>query len=398
MRKIAPALGLGLLSLGGAADAQAVPERRLDIGISVLNSYESNILRLPKGQAARPGQSRDDFRATPSVTIDVQQPLGRQEDRLAGSAGYDFYRENDQLERERIELAGGANLAFGPCSSQLMASYGRQQSDLADILPGERQVNTQTRTSYGGQLGCGGFGPLEPTFGYEHERIKNGDPLRRSGNSTRDSYNVGLNYARPIFGRVGLSTSYAESRYDRTADLPPGQANAIKVYSADITFERRIGSQLTGAASLGVTRVDPSLPDVPGFRGLSYSADLTWTPGTRLQAVVGISREARQPNLLNISYAIVDSYRGELRYALGDRIQLTTGLDYNRRSLRDSALTPGAVLQTEDRRLLLFAGASYRAGERLTFSLDGRAERRRSDFREFDYNNYTVAITTRLTI
>ena len=395
---MAPVLGLSLLSLGTAAHAQVVPERRLDIGISLLNSYESNILRLPRGVAAPPGQSRDDLRATPAITIDLQQPLGRQSVFLAGSVGYDFYRKNDQLERERIELTGGANLAAGPCTSRLALSYGRQQSDLADILAGERQVNTQTRTSYGAQLGCGGFGPLEPTFAYEHERVKNGDPFRRNGNTTQDVYSVGLNYARPVFGKIGVSTSYLTSRYDRTADLPPGLSNSIKTYTAGLNFQRQIGSQLTGTASLGVTRVDPSLPGVPGFRGLSYSADLTFTPGTRLQAAVGISREAQQPNLLNISYAIVDSYRGELRYALGNRIQLTTGLDYSRRSLRDSALTPGTVLLTEDRRLLLFAGASYRAGDRLTFSLDGRSEQRRSDFRELNYNNYTVALTTRLTI
>ena len=138
MRKIVPALGLGLLSLGGAAAAPGVPERRLDIGISVLNSYESNILRLRKGVPAPPGQSRDDIRATPAITVDILQPLGRQSVFLSGSAGYDFYRENDQLERERIDLTGGTNLAFGPCSSQLALSYGRQQSDLADILEGER--------------------------------------------------------------------------------------------------------------------------------------------------------------------------------------------------------------------------------------------------------------------
>ena len=62
---MAPVLGLSLLSLGTAAHAQVVPERRLDIGISLLNSYESNILRLPRGVAAPPGQSRDDLRATP---------------------------------------------------------------------------------------------------------------------------------------------------------------------------------------------------------------------------------------------------------------------------------------------------------------------------------------------
>lgn len=399
MSKIAPVVGLGLLSLGGAAGAQStLPERRLDIGVALVTSYDTNLLRLPRGVSAPPGQSRSDLRATPSLTIDIARPLGRQSVFLSGSAGYDFYAENKQLERERIDLTGGTDLSLGPCASRLQAGYARQQSDLADFLPGEPQVNTQTRTNYGGQIGCGGFGPLEPNFAYDRERVVNSDPRRRGGNTTQDTYSVGVAYERPVLGRLGLRTSYSKSRYDRTADLPPGMVNGIKVYSADIYFERQIGSQLTGSASAGLVRVDPSLEGVPGFKGISYAADLTWTPGTRLQANVGLSREAQQPNLLNISYAIVDSYRGVLRYALGNRIQLNAGADYSTRSLRDSLLTGGPLLQIEDRRLLMFTGASYRAGERLTFSLDGRAERRRSEFRELNFNNFSVALTTRLSI
>jgi hypothetical protein len=391
-------LGLGLLSLGGAAGAQGLPERRLDIGVTILNSYDTNILRLPEGASAPPGQSRDDIRATPSFTIDAEQPLGRQSVFLAGTVGYDFYRENNELERERIELAGGLNLNLRSCGSKLTVSYARQQSDLADVLPGERQVNTQTTTSYSGQLSCRGFGTLVPSFTYDRERTENGDRMRRSGNSTNDVYGFSLNYDRPVFGRLGVQASLSESRYDRTPDLPPDQSNAITVYSGGLTFERRIGSQLTGNISGGLTRVQPSLAGVPGFKGASYSADLTWTPGTRLQATLGLSREAEQPNLLSISYAITDNYQAQLRYALGERIRLSAGADYSRRKLRDSALTPGPVLQTEDRRLLLSAGGSYQVGERLTFSLDGRAERRRSDFDELSFNNYSVALTTRLTI
>ena len=251
MPKIAPALGLSLLSLGGAAGAQTLPERRLDIGVTVVNSYDTNILRLPEGATAPPGQSRNDVRATPSITIDIEQPLGRQSIFLSGSAGYDFYRENDQLERERIELTGGTNLNLQSCGSRLAATYGRQQSDLADILPGEREVNTQTRTLYRAQIGCRGFGPLEPTFTYERERVENSDPFRRNGNTTRDDYGVGLNYDRPVFGKVGIRAAYSDARYDRTAELAPGLTNGIKAYSAELTFERRLGSR----AAHGQTRL-----------------------------------------------------------------------------------------------------------------------------------------------
>jgi hypothetical protein len=113
---------------------------------------------------------------------------------------------------------------------------------------------------------------------------------------------------------------------------------------------------------------------------------------------VGTSRSAQQSNLLGISYSIVDDYRARTIYALSGRSRLSAAASYVRRSLRDSPSTPAALLDTEDRTLLLQGSASYSPSYRLALSLDVSSERRRSDNRLFNYDNFLVAFTTKLTV
>lgn len=396
--KFAPALGLGALTLGPAAWAQdAAPERRVDLGASAVTTYESNLLRLPDNAVVGLGREREDLRFTPSVTIDLQVPLGRQSVYLNGLAGYDFYKNNDDLDSERIELNGGSRMRLSSCSAQLGLSYARRQSDLADFLTAVRIENVENRVAFDGLLTCESAAGLKPSFGFGHERVGNSDDFRRTGNYSAETYTAGIAYGRPWLGDIGLDVSYRRGRYDdRPAVL--GNNERIDSYTAGINLSRKVGSQLTGSASLGFTRVDPSLAGVPGFKGLSWSLDLVWNPGTRFQAAVGASRDVQQSNLLDVSYAIVDDYRGRIDYALGDRVRLSLTGNHSRRSLRDSPLTPGGVLSGNDRTYRLSAAASYTPSYRLSFSLNAAAEKRKADNRLLDYDNFLVAVTTRLTV
>lgn len=399
LQKFVPILGISALTICSPSGAQTLPQRRVDVGVTLVNTYQSNILRLPDGVPALPGNSKDDLRFNPALTVDLELPLGRNSVFLNGLVGYDFYKENDQLERERIRLTGGTNLNFTSCGATLQATYARQQSDLDDIFLAQRRVNTENRWLYDAYFRCRTFGGLTPSLNLTREKVTNSDPNRQEGNYTSDTAAIYLGYERPVLGEIRLGFSYNESRYDERQPLPGLQAlDRIEVITADVGFTREIGSQLTGSASIGYTRVNPSLPGVEPYSGLSYSGDLSFTPGTRIRANVGFAREAKQSNLLSISYAIVDTYSGQVQYALGERITLTTGASYQHRSLRDSPLTAGPVLVTEDSNTRLFAGANYMVNRRLSFSLDGSAERRRADVDAFEYDNYTVALTTRLTI
>lgn len=398
--KFAPALGLSALSLGTSAWAQdGAPARRVDLGLSAAATYDSNFLKRSNDAplfGLQQGE-RDELRLTPAVTVDVQMPLGRQSVRLNGSAGYDLYTNNSDLNREHIALTGGGNLRFSTCNADLGVTFARQQSDLADILIGERIKNAETRWLFDGQTTCPVGVGLVPTIGVEHERVENSDPLRQTGNYTADGVRASIGFSRPALGDIAINAAFRRGRYDdRQAEA--GVSERIDTYTLGASFSRRVGSQLTGTVSAGYTKVDPNLPGVRPYSGPSWSADVTWTPGTRLQATFGASRSAQQSNLLNISYSIVDDYQAGAIYALGDRIRLSGGASYTRRSLRDSPLTPQPLFRDEDRAYRLRAGASYIASRRLSFSLDAADERRRSSNRLFSYDNFTVALTTRLNV
>jgi hypothetical protein len=405
--RFAPAAGLAVMCIGSAAAAQqGAGERRVEVSAALVSSYETNLLRLPDGAPEPLSGDRDDFRLSPALTLDLALPIGGQSAFLNGTVGYEFYARNSQLNRERILLNGGGNLNFAICGLFVAVTVGRQQSDLADVRQGnlvdDREdddlTNVETSTAYEGQLSCGSRLGIRPSFGYRRERVENADPERASGNHRSDTFSAGVRYSRPAFGEVAFTGSYVKGRYDERMLVPGAAPAPIEIYSADISLSREIGSQLTGSASLGLTRVDPNLPDVERFRGLSWSADLTWTPGTRLRATLGASREARQSNLLSISYAIVESYSAGAQYVLNDRVLLSAGASFVSRSLRDSAQIPGAVLQSEDRTFRASAGARYAVNPRLSFALDATRDQRRSSLDQFNYDNVTVALTTRFSI
>jgi hypothetical protein len=107
-------VGVSVCSLVQPAFAQADQSGpRMDVRISATDTYDHNVLRLDKATATPTGFARSDYRFTPSIDIDIVQPVGLQSVFLSGNAGYDFYKRNSRLERERINLVGGADLRIG---------------------------------------------------------------------------------------------------------------------------------------------------------------------------------------------------------------------------------------------------------------------------------------------
>lgn len=395
------------LPFGTSAWAQSsLPQRRVDIAATLAANYDSNLLKLPDDAEPTDRQrSRADYRLSPALTLDLNLPLGRQSVFLNGAAAYDFYALNTQLNNEKIQFTGGADLNASACGARLAASYTRQQSDFADVRagglidsPSDTSVkNIETRWLYQGDLTCGSPAGLRPTFGYRHERVENADPQRRSGNHSANTVEVGIGFSRPALGELSVGSSYSKSSYDdRPQGLPGAAPAAIETYAANVSFVREFGSQITGSVRLGLTKVDPNQPDVRPYRGFAGALNLTWTPGTRIQTTISASRDAQQSNLLSISYAIVDSFSVSSRYALNDRVTLNAEASYARRSLRDSASTPDPLLQGDDRTYRAAASALFAFNQRVSVSLEAGRDRRRSDNGLFDYDNVSVALTTKL--
>ena len=108
---------LGTAAIGSAMPALAQSDTApvSDVKFDVTAEFNSNVARSDAARAAARDLSRSDQRITPGLSVDLARNLGQTRLWLNGSAGYDFYRRNSQLNRERIGLESGIKQPVGPC-------------------------------------------------------------------------------------------------------------------------------------------------------------------------------------------------------------------------------------------------------------------------------------------
>jgi hypothetical protein len=200
-----------LACCGQAALAQTGATRNIGVSLNVQESYEDNVLRQPDFFPVPQGFSRNDFRLSPSLQLDVVQPVGRQSLTLVGAVGYDFYRRNTRLERERINLQAKANLAVGAnCKPDIGLAFSRQQSDLADFFSftNLRLRNREQRVTFSSAIKCGGIVGLRPGASFERSVVKNSSFFRRIGNFNSTAFGASLGYVNPTLGELTLFGNY----------------------------------------------------------------------------------------------------------------------------------------------------------------------------------------------
>ncbi|MGJ3628667.1 hypothetical protein AB5I41_20335 [Sphingomonas sp. MMS24-JH45] len=141
--------------------AQGLPREDVAIDLSLDVRHDSNVVRSSADRAAARGLVRSDQRATPSIDLILARPLGRNRVQIVASAGYDFYRRNSRLNRERLSLIGDGSVIGGPLTIDVTAALARRQSDPADLtpllIPGIDSIrNTQTTQDYSVRARLGG--------------------------------------------------------------------------------------------------------------------------------------------------------------------------------------------------------------------------------------------------
>ena len=143
-------LGAGALS----TPAHAQEMRRLDFGLQGRVEYNSNVARTDETQAAIRGLTLGDTIFTPAATFDLLLPVGRQSLFLLGSAGYSFYDNNKDLDRERVDLTGGVNTRFGPCAATFSGGYARGINRIDDPVLIDNVRNIQETERLGVDVSC----------------------------------------------------------------------------------------------------------------------------------------------------------------------------------------------------------------------------------------------------
>ena len=391
-------VGASACSLVTPAFAQGdLATAHTDIRAAVTDAYEDNVLRLPKSTPTPFSYTRNDYRFTPALNIDVVRPIGLQSVFLSGNVGYDFYARNKQLERERINLDGGADLRFGgTCRQHVQLGYSRQQSDLRDVFSTVRLQNREQRKSIGLAASCSGLIGIKPGVTYDYTNVSNSDDSREQGNYHASTFGGTLGYVSPALGEVSLYASYRFGTYPNRSRIPGIRVREdINVYNVGLRYSRSLGTRLRGNVSIGYTKVKPKLPGTAPFNGASYSADITFVPTTQLQTVVGISRSVNQSNLLQNSYSVDDSYSFAATYAVSPFIRANAGASFSKRKFKDSPLLGPTPFGSGDRTRQLSTGLGYTPPGKFSYAFDVAATKRSSALRRFDYNYFVARLTVR---
>ncbi len=384
-----------------AADAQtAASGGRNDIRVSLTDAYETNALRLGDSMPVPAGFSKDDYRFTPSIDFDIVRPVGVQSGFIKGTLGYDFYKRNQRLERERINVAAGFDLRFGgDCHQHAEIGISRQQSDLRDFTRTVALRSAERRKSYAVAINCGSVFGLKPGVSFDHQAVDNTAAIRQSSDFNSNTYGASLGYVSPVLGEISLFGSYRDGVYPKRISRGPNpQTDGIEVFNAGLRYNRDIGARLSTNISVGYNKVKPKLAAVRGFSGASFSAGIAWRANDQFRMNIDLGRSVSQSGLLDVSYSIDDSYAIGSSYAFNRALRARVGGSLLKRRFKESPLTQPNLLGSKDSNVQVYGGLDYSPPGRIGFFTDLTTARRSSQVNSFSYNYTTVRFGVRIGI
>lgn len=412
--RLSSAAGNGLwqmqLGLLGAALVIAVPTRAQEVrdgnyeevALNFDLRHLGNATRTSEEAAAARGLEVSDQRLTVGVDVAVNRSLGRNTLLLAGNAGYDFYRRNSQLNRERIGLRADVGLNVRACLVDLSAQIDRRQSDLDTItlvdLPGAEALrNAEMLQTYRAEGRCGYAYGLRPSIGYEHSRGDNSNDLREISDFRSNRVFAGLAYNHPVAGKVRLTYEREKVKFPNRAATPLAALAGYRLDEARLQLSRDVGTILTADAMVAYTWLKPDNAAGPAFKGATWRLTGTLKPTSRLQVRATTERSVRPSLGGEALFTRLSFTEGRATYALSERLTLSGGLSVSDRKYRGAQANFGPLLE-EDRFRRIFAGMTMRAGRRLQLTLEGGHERRNATGTIYDYDSAYLGLRGRLTL
>ncbi|MEO9213187.1 MAG: hypothetical protein ABI242_08600, partial [Caulobacteraceae bacterium] len=291
--------------------------------------YDSNVSGGNSDLAAAKGLKPADEIFAPSVNLNIVRPVGREVVFLQASAGYDFYRVNSILNRERIDLRGGVSGRVAACNATVTGDYDRFQSNLGD-LSRLAVKNTVDHESIGLDGSCGRPIGLAPTFSVNQNWTANSSLQQSFSNSNSTTASGGLAYRRPTFGSLSVFGQYTTTTYPNRGNLIgfPGISSGYTSWAGGLRFERRLGARIQADATLSYTSLSPDIAGTGGFKGLTYSGDITYRASRRLSGNLDFQRGPVPSNRLNSLYSLNQSLGAAVSYEAGPRVTLRLGASY----------------------------------------------------------------------
>ncbi|HEX7751734.1 MAG TPA: hypothetical protein VF440_04980 [Novosphingobium sp.] len=395
-----PLAGIAVVAaLPGTVHAQVAPKPRKEIRLDLVTRYDENVIGTSQAVANARSLSTSDVSLSPVVTVNIEKPFGPHRVGLIGEVGYNFYRRNTELNRERINLNADSDFRVGPCFVSPYVRFSRNQTDLGDIAfigPALLSVkNTETVQTYGSELACGRATGLRPVVGYEYEKGRNSNDLRKQSDYTSNMYSVGLRYVGPTFGVITLYARRRKTEYD-ALPLPNFGADRYRTTEYGVSYERNIGSRYQVAGSIGRTKVDSDNPLIGDRSGVTWNLRGTALFGSRLQVTLETANEFRNSLSSDATVNRMRSYSAQFNYAMTEVLRFN-GLARFEKNTRDYSFVPPPGTLFNDRRRIYRLGATYDYGRRTQFGVFVGREERNGNGTLFDYsaNNAGMSVGVR---
>lgn len=373
-----------------------------EVGLNFDLRHLGNAARTDAVTAAARGLELSDERLTVGVDVIVNRSLGRNTLRVAGNVGYDFYRRNTRLNRERIGAEAAVGVNVGPCLADLSARLDRRQSDLDSIgyidLPGVDSVqNTETVQVYRAEGRCGYVYGLRPSLGYVHSRGDNSNSIRDLSDYKSNRVFGGLAYDHPVAGKVKLTVERENVDFNKRQGTPLAALSGYRMDEVRLQLSRDIGTLLVADAMVAYNWLKPDGSAVPAFNGTTWRIGGTLKPGIRLQINASTERTISPSLRSEALYSKQRVHQVRATYALSERITANGGASFSKRTYPGAQANFGPLLEQDSFRRL-FAGMTYRTSRRLELGLEAGHEKRDGTGSLYDYSSGYVGVRGRLTL
>lgn len=362
--------------------------------------HHGNVARSNAVAAAARGLTISDEQLTVGVEVTVNRSLGRNSLKLSGHVGYDFYRRNSRLNRERIGVRAETGVNVGPCLVSLAGQFDRRQSDLDTIalvnLPGIESVrNTEMVQAYRADGRCGEVYGVRPLFGYEHTRGDNSNPLRELSDYRGNRVFAGFASDHPVVGKAKMTFERNDVGFGNRAGTPLAALTGYRVDEVRLEVSRDIGVLLTADAMAAFNWLKPDNAAAPAFNGTTWRLAGTIKPGLRLRVTASTERSLNPALGGEALYTRQASNQIGATFALSQRFTVSGGFSISKRDYAGAQANFGPLLD-EDKLRRIYAGLTMRTARRLELGIDGGHEKRNATGTIYDYSGSFIGLRGRL--
>lgn len=392
---------LAVAATPGTASAQPRREAITQLEASLAVRHDSNVARSDAQRALERNLTRADQRATPSLDLIVSRPLGRNTFTINASAGYDFYRRNKRLNRERLSFGGVSNLMAGPVTLDLSANFARRQSDPGDIvpllIPGADSIrNTETTQDYNAsaKFGTSPYG-LKPMASFGYSRGTNSNDRRSIANYDSTRYGGGVAYDSPALG--SFTAQYLRNQTDYPDRPAIFTQSGFTTDRFELTGKRELGAIITASAGVSWISLKPDDDGTESFDSVGYNVSITAVPTPDLQVTGNFSRDVSPSLGTDALYQVGNNY------SIGATYQLSRAHSLSVRGVLDDRNYAGAgrvfgIALTESVQRQVSATWAIDSGRPLSVALDVGYQDREANGTFFDYNSFYAGIRTSVRI